>query len=364
MIVFFLPNLRAGGAERVMLTLLKSYKQAHPNTKVVLLLGEISGPLLSEVPETVPIETLHAPNALKSVRPLIHFLKKNQPDILFSCLGSSVAASVAKWWSRPKTKVINRLGNTIGAEKKLIKNPFKRAIYIYINRFKAIHSDHIIFQCNYMAQDFIRETNFTPKKYDIIYNPVNVVSIQKAAEELVDASYSFVAVGRLHPQKDYPTLLEACAILKQRHPDFTLAIIGEGMEKDQLMKQSKELQLQKNVYFLGLQSNPYPYMKQAKLLVSSSRYEGFSNVIIESLCLGTPVIATDSPGGNAEVIENDVNGWLCLPQDPYDLAKAMEKGLLEVEKISSEKIALQAEAQFGLELILNKYEELLNKYQP
>ncbi|MFN3640712.1 MAG: glycosyltransferase, partial [Flavobacterium sp.] len=297
MIVFFLPNLRAGGAERVMMTLLKSYTEAHPNENVMLLLGELSGPLRSEVPPSVTIESLEAPNAFRSVKPLIRFLKKHQPDILFSCLGSSVAASVAKWWSRPKTIVINRLGNTIGAEKQLIKNPIKRTLYIYINRFKAIHSDHIIFQCQYMAADFIRETAYTPKKYDIIYNPVNVVSIQKAAEELVDTSFSFVAVGRLHPQKDYPTLLEACAILKQRHPDFTLAIIGEGMEKEQLLQQTKELQLEQHVFFLGHQSNPYPYMKQVKLLVSSSRYEGFSNVIIESLCLGTPVIATDSPGG-------------------------------------------------------------------
>lgn len=361
--VFFLPNLRAGGAERVMMTLLKSYTEAHPNEKVILLVGELYGPLRSEVPPSVAIESLEAPNAFKSVRPLIRFLKKHQPDILFSCLGSSVAAAVANWWCRPKTTIINRLGNTIGAEKLLINNPIKRAKYIFLNTFKAKHSDHLVFQCQYMADDFIKETSFTPKKFDIIYNPVQISKIQKQAEEPLQKAFTFVAVGRLHPQKDYTTLLRACAIVKNTHPDFTLAILGEGPEQEKLIKQAEQLQLEKQVHFLGFQSNPYPYMKQAAFLVSSSRYEGFSNVIIESLCLGTPVIATNSPGGNAEVITNEVNGWLCAPQDPADLAEAMIKGLDLKNKFSREKIAQSAAENFQLDRIYKQYELLFHNYK-
>ena len=96
MIVFFLPNLRPGGAERVMLNVLLSYHAAYPHAKLVLLLGEKTGPLLSEIPTTIPIYSLGAANATKSIRPLIKFCKVHQPQVVFSSLGSALAASVAK----------------------------------------------------------------------------------------------------------------------------------------------------------------------------------------------------------------------------------------------------------------------------
>jgi len=362
MIVFFLPNLRPGGAERVMLNVLLTYHEVYPQAKLVLLLGEKSGPLLSEVPATIPIYSLEAPNATKSVVPLLKFLKKNQPQVLFSTLGSALAASVAKLFVSSKIVFINRVGNTIGAEKLLIKNPFKRALYLLANRFIAKNSTHIIFQCHYMAADYQKETGVKSKVQSIIYNPVKVEKIKKLAQIEVYKTFTFVAVGRLDPQKDYPTLLQSCAILKEKNPNFTLAIIGDGNLKQDLQKQITSLNLHENVLLLGFHANPYPYMTKAKYLVSSSLYEGFSNVIIESLCLGTPVIATDCPGGNAEVIHSGKNGWLCQVQNPKELAAAMEKSLNQSVELDTKTIAENAIAVFNSVTIFKQYEAVLNQY--
>jgi N-acetylgalactosamine-N,N'-diacetylbacillosaminyl-diphospho-undecaprenol 4-alpha-N-acetylgalactosaminyltransferase len=129
--------------------------------------------------------------------------------------------------------------------------------------------------------------------------------------------------GRLNPQKDYDNLINACAILKKQTSNFSLAILGQGNLFNQLEALIQKFGLEKNVFLLGYKANPYTYILNSNYLVSSSLYEGFSNVIIESLCLGKPVVATNCPGGNAEVITNGVNGWLCEFKNPEALAKAM-----------------------------------------
>ncbi|UPQ79284.1 glycosyltransferase [Flavobacterium azooxidireducens] len=362
MIVFFLPNLRPGGAERVMLNVLLSYHIAYPNTKLVLLLGEKTGPLLAEIPTTIPIYSLGAANATKSIRPLIKFCKEHQPQVVFSSLGSALAASVAKRFVSSKIVFINRIGNTIGAEKLLFKNPIKRVMYLLANRFIGKNSNHIVFQCHYMAKDYIKETGVNPKNQSIIYNPVQVEKVEQLSNEKVEKEFTFIAVGRLNPQKDYKTLLDACAILKTRNSTFTLGIIGDGNLKEELQSQLKSLQLEENVFLMGFHANPYPYMKKARYLVSSSLYEGFSNVIIESLCLGTPVIATNCPGGNAEVIHDGKNGWLCKVHDATDLSNVMEKSLDQSVELDTKTIAENAQAVFHADIIFKRYEEVLNQY--
>lgn len=360
MIVFFLPNLRPGGAERVMLNVLFSYHAAYPQTKVILLLGEKTGPLLSELPSTIPIYSLETANATKSIRPLIKFCKEHQPQVVFSCLGSALAASVAKRFVSSKIYFINRVGSIIGAEKMLIESPIKRAMYILANRFVSKNSNHIVFQCHYMANDYIKETGVKPKIQSIIYNPVQIEKVEKLALQKVDENFTFVAVGRLNPVKDYKMLLDACAILKTKNPTFTLGIIGDGNLREELQSQLKSLQLEENVFLMGFHANPYPYMKNARYLVSSSLYEGFSNVIIESLCLGTPVIATNCPGGNAEVIQEGKNGWLCKVQNSENLAFFMEKSLAEPLEFDRVTIANEAQKLFNINTIFKEYVKVLN----
>lgn len=359
MIVFFLPDLRAGGAERVMLNLLVTYHEKFPNQEIALLLFKKQGPLVNEVPGTIPVYELRTTGATKSVFSFISFCKQHQPKIVFASLGASLTTSLARPFVPNQTSIINRIGNTIGAEKLLFSSTIKRFLYVFANKIIAKMSNHVIFQCHYMAKDHREQTQVTPKQYSVIYNPVKIDHIKKLSQEENTEKYTFVAVGRLNAQKDYENLINACALLKKQTSDFSLAILGQGNLFEKLEALIHKLGLEKNVFLLGHKSNPYSYIINSNYLVSSSLYEGFSNVIIESLCLGKPVIATNCPGGNAEVITNGENGWLCEYRNSAALASMMRHSLDTTVSLSCEDISRKSASIFSEDLIFNEYEKVI-----
>ena len=107
---------------------------------------------------------------------------------------------------------------------------------------------------------------------------------------------TMVAVGRLTKQKGFDRLINACAMLKQEGYSFQLRILGDGPERQSLEEQIRKNHLEDQVHLMGFQTNPYPYMQTADLVVCSSRYEGFSTVVTESLILGKPVVTTPCSG--------------------------------------------------------------------
>lgn len=361
MIVFFLPDLRGGGAERVMLNLLKEFHESSAQ-EVVLLLGTKTGNLINQIPEGIAVHELQASSALKSVIPFIRYCRQYHPEKVFASLGSSLATALAKPFISKNIEIINRLGNTIGAEKKLFRSQLKRALYIKANQIIAKNSDKVIFQCNYMAEDYIRETGVTPDSYKVIYNPVNTNKIDELSEISTEIDYDYVAVGRLSPQKDYQTLIKAFSILNNQHClNIRLRILGDGEQRSQLQKMISDLDLNDTVMISGFTDNPYPYIKNAKALISSSLYEGFSNVIVEALCLGTPVIASDCPGANSEVITEGNEGFLFQTSDPEDLAAVIISQEQKIEMLNRSSIASVSKTRYHIDAIFKKYQTYIEE---
>jgi glycosyltransferase involved in cell wall biosynthesis len=118
------------------------------------------------------------------------------------------------------------------------------------------------------------------------------------------------------------------------------------------------------VQFLGFESNPYPAITQADLLVSASRYEGFSNAIIEAFACGTPVVATDCPSANREVLEEGLNGWLSPADDAQALAQTICRAIVELPSLERQMIKDRCEARFSARTILQHYETLLSGARP
>ncbi|MBQ1947029.1 MAG: glycosyltransferase [Clostridia bacterium] len=143
-------------------------------------------------------------------------------------------------------------------------------------------------------------------KYDLAdraevrYNAFDDVAIREKAEAFSDVPQGMglrmVAAGRLVPLKGYDRLLRVMARLKENGTDCSLTLVGDGPEADNLKKLALELELEDRVCFVGFQENPYPYIKNAQLCVCSSIVEGFSTVATEALLLGVPVVATDCAG--------------------------------------------------------------------
>ncbi len=135
-----------------------------------------------------------------------------------------------------------------------------------------------------------------------------------------------LAAGRLARPKDYPTLLRAFAqVARQRH--VRLIILGEGEERRTLEQLASDLAVANRVAMPGFVANPYPWMKQARLVVLSSQWEGLPNVIVEALACGTPVVSTDCPSGPRDILSGGEYGRLVPVGDVEALAAAMDEAL-------------------------------------
>ena len=186
------------------------------------------------------------------------------------------------------------------------------------------------------------------KNKTIIYNP----SIFKPGfggqkEKLI------IFVGRLEPVKGCDIFLRALALL--RLDDFKLLVLGAGSQKKSLQSLSEKLGL-KNLEFLGAISDIQNYYKKAKIIVSSSRFEGLGNVLIESAFFDCIRVATPTAGA-LELLEDGKNGFISSDFSEQALAKAILKALnadesvLENTRAESEKFRLENIAKKWWELI-------------
>lgn len=190
-----------------------------------------------------------------------------------------------------------------------------------------------------------------------LHNPINLHNIHELAREhpafRVEGKY-LVAAGRLSPEKDFLTLINAYSASAVKE-DFQLVILGEGKERSRLESRIRELGLQQQVHLPGFMRNPYPYIANAHCLVLSSQHEGFPVILIEALGLGKPVISTDCETGPREIIVDGENGLLVPVNAVSALSKALERLCLDeslyrycqqnalpsVENLDIEKVAEQ-----------------------
>ncbi len=158
-----------------------------------------------------------------------------------------------------------------------------------------------------------------------IYNPLDLEKIKKSSNSFVPEEKNYiVAVGRMNDRvKQFDKLIEAYSdsVLPER--DIKLLILGEGQYMDELKLLVKQKKLMDKVVFKGHQPNPQAYQKNAVFSVLSSKNEGFPNVIIESLAVGTPVVSFDCFTGPNEIITHKYNGLLVEDQNIEKLTEAM-----------------------------------------
>ncbi|HEY1998858.1 glycosyltransferase [Paraburkholderia sp.] len=160
-------------------------------------------------------------------------------------------------------------------------------------------------------------------------NVIDVDALRVKARAPIErpAETFIVSVARLDEgQKDHKTLLRAFAQVRaQRLSAADLVLIGEGSDQAALEQLAVELGIRACVHFLGFCSNPFPYIRQAEMLVLSSRYEGFGMVLGEAMALGTPVISTDCPTGPRDLLDGGKAGLLVPPGDVDEMARAIER---------------------------------------
>ena len=198
----------------------------------------------------------------------------------------------------------------------------------------------IICICKEMKEDLINLKNELKNKVDFLYNPIDFDRIKKLSNEdfseedkkLLKDKF-LLSIARLDcVPKDFETLFKAYEIAKKDGYDGKLYIIGDGPDKDKVEKLKEANLYKEDILLLGRKENPYNWLKKAEKLILSSRYEGFAIVLLEGLCLGKNVIASDCKTGPNEILANN-RGLLFKVGDYSTLAKYIisEKNIEELE---------------------------------
>jgi len=183
-----------------------------------------------------------------------------------------------------------------------------------------------------------------------IYNGIDLQEIREQSNmfrvEKKDERW-IVGCGRLEAQKDFDTLIRAFHVWRLQHERVPtrLVLVGDGSQKEALEALCEELGIQGAVQFTGFQSNPYPWIAAADVLVLPSRYEGFGLVLVEAMALAVPVVASDCPWGPSEIIEHGVSGLLFHVGDIDQLATQLEHVLLDAELANRLSKSGQARAE-------------------
>lgn len=180
----------------------------------------------------------------------------------------------------------------------------------------------------------------------VAYNLFDTDKIRSLAKKEVfkKEKFTLCAVGRLHEQKNYTLLLEACKILNDRNIDFCCYIIGNGPEEKELLKTKDDLMLD-NVIFAGASNNPYAYMAQSDVYVSTSIYEGLSTTTIEALILNKPCIVTNCTGMEEILCDGERTYGMIVPIDKTAVADAIESVYTSKDLLNSLKTSAAERAK-------------------
>lgn len=359
-VALYVPSLRGGGAERVMVTLANGF--AKQGNEVDLVLVKAEGPYLSQVSSKVRIVDLQSHRVLTSLPKLICYLRQARPKALLSTLShANVIAIWAKQLSRVPTRVIVREASTLSLS--AASAPSRRGRFLpCVMRWTYNWADAVIAVSHGVASDLSEMLGIPLEKITVIYNPVVTPELfEKAKEPLnhpwftLKAPPVILGVGRLTKAKDFATLIQAFALVR-REDDIRLLILGEGEERFHLEALVKKLGMEEYVALPGFVDNPFKYMARASLLVLSSAWEGFPNVLVQAMAVGTPVVATDCPSGPAEILEGGKWGKLVPVGDPEALASAIIETL--ENPLPQELLRKRAEV-FSIDTIISRYIKVL-----
>lgn len=352
--------MRAGGAERTMANLSRGLA-GHGYT-VDLVLAQAEGPHLAEVPATVRLVDLKASRVLSSLPALVRYLRHERPEALLSIMNH--ANIVALWAHRlagVSTRVVVSERNTLSISAQHALNQRSAQLISWLIKFFYPWASGIAAVSEGVADDLAQVIGIPRELIKVIYNPVVTPELRQKAQIPLDHPWFksgqppvVLGVGRLREQKDFPTLIQAFAQVRQTRP-ARLLILGEGPERHALEALIRQLGLEQEVSLPGFVANPYPYMSRASLFVLSSRWEGLPGVLIEALYCGAPLISTDCPSGAREILGEGRYGQLVPIGDVTALAQAIATSLAS----RTPRPPRESWCSFELETVVSQYLHLL-----
>lgn len=353
-LALIVPSLNGGGAERVIVNLIRNLDQSKFDIKLILIKKE--GVYIELIPSYISVIDLKSERVRYSILKLVRELNNYRPDVILSTLGHlNLVLLLIRNLLKGSPRILIREANTPSKSISELSSIKKRA-FTLLYRYLYPKADKIIAQCNEMKIDIINFLGIDEKKIRCIYNPIDIdkISKDKQGENPYDISKkNIVAVGRLSFQKGYDILIDAFKIINEKFNNAHLTILGEGILKEKLEAQARDLNIIDNITFVGFSKNPYPYYYYADIYVLSSRWEGFPNTLLEALGCGVKVVSTNCKSGPNEIIGNNEFGILVEEENPIALANGV------IQYLNLENKTKDRAYYFSIYKIIKDYEEVL-----
>ena len=304
--MIMLPNLRLGGAERVVVNLLKYIDRSQFQVELVIIDGRDSE-LLDEVPSDVKIVDLRCRRLRYALPFLLMRVVRSRPDVLFLNMSYvNLAFAMLRWVIPRSTRLVARETNILSKNNRHYR--FQR-LWDWLFSVFYKNMDAIITQSRAMQDDLVTRYKIPLSKTVMIRNPVDTDALHAAAGnghslfEKTEGVRDLIFLGRLYAEKRVDLAIRA--IHRMPGENLRLHILGDGPERDGLTSLVTELDLCDQVRFWGVIKDPFATLCAADALMLPSENEGLPNVVLEARVLGVPVIASPAGGVVMEILEND-----------------------------------------------------------
>lgn len=359
-ILFLIPSLEGGGAERVFSVLLAHLDRARFEVHLGVLQGD--GSYMGNVPADVSVHCLNISRVRYALPSLLSLVWRFKPQTILSTLGNlNLALIGAKPFMPRGTRLLIRESAIVTFMlEDWMRHP---RLWKFLYRRLYRRADKVVCLSDSMVNDLVEHFNVPPEKLVRIYNPVDIKRVRQLAE-CGENPYSgpgphLVAAGRLTRQKGFDVLLDALPQVLEQFPDVKLTIIGQGRLQRELREQTERLQLKEVVNFAGFQSNPWPYLRYADLFVLPSRYEGTPNTLLEALALGTRAVVSHCPGGSREIAAGNDAVVLVPPEDAPALARTLVSECDKLTRGLCPAPSASSLSRFELAEIIEQYSRIL-----
>ncbi len=352
-VIFMLPLLCPGGAERALITLMNNLDLDVFEPEIIVL--KEGGTLKNLINTNIPYHSLGnllVKNAFLKLKAKLHQL---EPDIVVTTMVHSNFLLMLMKPFFPNTKFIIR--EAVIPSSIFFKHKNK-AWFIKL-LYKCLYplADKIISPSQEIIDEFENIIGLNTKNHTVLYNQVDADVIAGSLNELFFPDIEkdmlrFVCVGRLTYQKGYDRLLEA---LKDFKPPYKwkLIFLGDGEERENLVG---KYGLENNIEFLGNVSTPWSIIAAADFLLLPSRWEGMPNVVLEALASGTRVISSPEANGVREIQNNSPKNAVIIAKDMHDFINIMNSTKPQNKTTAGKSILSEP---FQTKTITQKFETIL-----
>lgn len=371
-LLFVIHSLRGGGAGRVCAALANGLSARGHRVTVAVNYSDESI-WHDQFNDTVEMVYIGAGHARRSIRPLTNLVERIRPEVVLA-FNYQLAIAMLAVRNRamrngvPRFRLVSRhivaASDSMGS-KGIWQRVFVRSVVKRLYR----RVDLVIAQSAGMFDDLVRNFNIPESKARTIFNPVLPVTrseelglTEPLADRLSRAKNGakhgalLLYLGRFKPQKQPMLLLDVLARVREHVPNAILAAGGNGPLVKAFQEAARDRDLDDDVFYLGYVMNPASLFEHAAVTVLTSAYEGFPNVLIDSISKGVPVVSFDCPTGPSEIVEPGTNGYLVPPGDIDDFAAKVVRLLKEPP---DPEMVKKSASRFSLERAIDQYEAAL-----